>query len=150
MIRLWNKGIYDNLGSVKDSSITMADTVYDGFSTALDYVSGLIDNGMSDQLTIRPIMDLSEIQNGMNSMNGMLAGANGYTITGTSRLAASAAYGMNTAGVVAEAPAPIQTDVGPTNNNFYITNSDPNAVAEKVSKILGNQTRRQKAVWAYK
>lgn len=150
MIRLWNKGIYDNLGSVEGSSSAMADTVYDGFSTALDYVSGLIDNGMSDQLTIRPIMDLSEIQNGMDSMNGMLAGANGYTITGTSRLAASAAYGMNTAGVVTEAPATVQTDVGPTNNNFYITNSDPNAVAEKVSKILGNQTRRQKAVWAYK
>ena len=150
MIKLWNKGVYDNLGSVEGSSSAMADTVYDGFSTALDYVSSLIDNGMSDQLTIRPIMDLSEIQNGMNSMNGMFAGANGYTITGTSRLAASAAYGMNTTGAITEAPASVQTDVGPTNNNFYITNSDPNAVAEKVSKILGNQTRRQKAVWAYK
>ena len=150
MIKLWNKGVYDNLGSVEGSSSAMADTVYDGFSTALDYVSSLIDNGMSDQLTIRPIMDLSEIQNGMDSMNGMLSGANGYTITGTSRLAASAAYGMNTAGVVTDVPANVQTDVGPTTNTFYITNSDPNAVAEKVSKILGNQTRRQKAVWAYK
>ena len=149
MIKLWCKGVDDNLGLVKDSSYGVADTVYDGFSTALDYVSGLIDNGMSDQLTIRPIMDLSEIQNGVKSMDGMLS-SNGYVISGTTRLAASAAYGIRSNATTSTEPSMVQTDVGPTNNNFYITNSDPNAVAEKVSKILGNQTRRQKAVWAYK
>lgn len=149
MIKLWCKGVNDNIGLVKDSSYGVADTIYDGFSTALDYVSGLIDNGMSDQLTIRPIMDLSEIQNGVKSMDGMLS-SNGYVISGTTRLAASAAYGIRSNGATSNEPFMVQTDVGPTNNNFYITNSDPNAVAEKVSKILGNQTRRQKAVWAYK
>ena len=149
MIKLWCKGVNDNIGLVKDSSYGVADTIYDGFSTALDYVSGLIDNGMSDQLTIRPIMDLSEIQNGVKSMDGMLL-SNGYVISGTTRLAASAAYGIRSNGATSNEPSMVQTDVGPTNNNFYITNSDPNAVAEKVSKILGNQTRRQKAVWAYK
>ena len=148
MIKLWNKGVYDNLGSVEDSSTSFGETIYDGFSTALDYVSDLIDNGMSDQLTIRPIMDLSEIQNGVDSMTGMINSANGYQISGTTRLAASAAYGMAPASIAPVDQAVVaQADVGPTNNTFYITSSDPDLVANKVSKILSAQTRRQKAVW---
>ena len=149
MIKLWCKGIKDNIWQVETSGESMADAVYDGFSTALDYVSDLIDNGMSDQLTIRPVMDLTEIQNGVDSMYGMMSSANGYEITGTTRLAASTAYGMR--GITDVTPTDVQTvkaDVGPTNNTFYITNGDPNAVAEKVSKILSQQTRRQKAIFA--
>ena len=149
MVKLWCKGVYDNLGSVESSATDFADTVYDGFSTALDYVSDLIDNGMSDQLTIRPVMDLSEIQNGVDSMYGMMSSANGYEITGTTRLAASSAYGMRGVNDVPQTTTQtIQSDSGPISNTFYITNGDPNAVAEKVSKILSQQTRRQKAVWA--
>ena len=151
MIKLWCSGIHSNLGMVKDSTVEVADNIYDGFSTALDYVSNLIDNGMSDQLTIRPVLDLSEIQNGMGLMNGMLSTADGYTITGSTRLAASAAYGMGLKSFVTSSDPNSNTiENGTTNNTFYITNNDPNTVAEKVSKILGNQTKRQKAVWAYK
>ena len=149
MIKLWCKGVNSNLGLVESSTNEVANTVYDGFSTALDYVSDLIDNGMSDQLTIRPVMDLSEIQNGLDSMNGMMSNANGYEITGTTRLAASTAYGMRgTTEVVPADTQTVQADVGPTNNTFYITNGDPDAVAQRVSKILSQQTRRQKAVFA--
>lgn len=149
MIKLWCKGIRDNIGQVESSGETMADAVYDGFSTALDYVSDLIDNGMSDQLTIRPVMDLSEIQNGVDSIYGMMSSANGYEITGTTRLAASSAYGMRGVNDIPQTTTQtIQSDSGSISNTFYITNGDPNAVAEKVSKILSQQTRRQKAVWA--
>ena len=149
MIKLWNKGIYDNIGSVRDSSMNFADNVYDGFSTALDYVSDLIDNGMSDQLTIRPVMDLSGIQNGMDSMNGMLSSTNGYQITGTTNLAASAAYGIGVKPELQQATQPELVEAGAINNTFYITNNDPNVIAEKVSKIISGQVRRQKAVWAH-
>ena len=148
MIKLWNKGVYSNLRSIKESTASVADTMYDGFSSALDYVSDLIDNGMSDQLTIRPVMDLSEIQNGVNSMNGMLSTPPTYTVMGTSRLAAAAAYGMGAMNSVATDPQASITDVGPTTNNFYISGADPNAIADRISKLLAQQTRRQKATWA--
>lgn len=149
MIDLWCSGIRSNLGSIESSTTEVADTVYDGFSAALDYVSGLIDNGMSDQLTIRPVMDLTEIQNGADSMRRLISSADGYEIDGTTRLAASTAYNMHpVADVSSTESLPGQTDIGPTSNTFYITSNDPDAVAEKVSKILSSQTRRQKAVWA--
>ena len=149
MIKLWNKGIYDNLGSVESSSESMANTIYDGFSTALDYVSDLIDDGMSDELTIRPIMDLSEIQNGISSLNGMIGSADGYSLSGTARLASSAAYSMSgRATTTTDTTAAVP--VAPVNNynTFNITNNDPSAVAQKVSKLLDQDTRRAQAVWA--
>jgi len=150
MIKLWCDGISKNLWRVDENTKDFGDSVRDGFVSALGYVSDLIDNGMTDQLTIRPIMDLSEIQNGVRSIDGMMSSARNYEIIGTSRLAASAAYGITANNSSKQIAQPVSAEVGPTNNTFYITNSDPNAVAEKVSRILGNQTRRQKAVWDYK
>ena len=149
MIKLWCSGIYSNLDKVESSSNAMADSVYDGFSTALEYVSDLIDNGMSDELAIRPVMDLSGIQNGIHNMGSLISGANGYTISGTARLASTTAYGMSTRMPTAAEQAPAVAGAGVNNyNTFNITNDDPQAVAQKVSRILDQGTRREQAVWA--
>ena len=149
MIKLWCSGIYSNLDKVENSSDAMADTVYDGFSTALEYVSDLIDNGMSDELSIRPVMDLSGIQNGIHNMDSLINGANGYTISGSTRLASTAAYGMSTRMPTASEQAPATVGSGVNNyNTFNITNDDPTAVAQKVSRILDQGARREQAVWA--
>lgn len=149
MIKLWCSGIYSNLDKVESSSNAMADSVYDGFSTALEYVSDLIDNGMSDELAIRPVMDLSGIQNGIHNMGSLISGANGYTISGTARLASTTAYGMSTRMPTAAEQAPAVAGAGVNNyNTFNITNDDPQAVAQKVSRILDQGTKREQAVWA--
>lgn len=149
MIKLWCSGIYSNLDKVESSSSAMADSVYDGFSTALEYVSDLIDNGMSDELAIRPVMDLSGIQNGIHNMGSLISGANGYTISGTARLASTTAYGMSTRMPTAAEQAPAVAGAGVNNyNTFNITNDDPQAVAQKVSRILDQGAKREQAVWA--
>lgn len=149
MIKLWCSGVYGNLDKVEDSSSAMANTVYDGFSTALEYVSDLIDNGMSDELSIRPVMDLSEIQNGMRNLDSMIGRANGYSVSGTAKLAATTAYGFAPKTSVDSAPVEANAN-GPVNNynTFNITNDDPEAVAQKVSKLIGQETKRAQAVWA--
>lgn len=149
MIKLWCSGIYSNLDKVESSSSAMADSVYDGFSTALEYVSDLIDNGMSDELAIRPVMDLSGIQNGIHNMGSLISGANGYTISGTARLASTTAYGMSTRMPTAAEQAPAVAGAGVNNyNTFNITNDDPQAVAQKVSRILDQGAKREQAIWA--
>ena len=149
MIRLWCSGVYDNLDMVSDSSDAMSNRISDGFSTALDYVSGLIDGGMSDELTIRPIMDLSEIQNGVDKLDSMLSG-NTYPLYGTAGLTSSAAYDVRggTSKASGEATQPTMASNDTFNNTFNITNSDPDAVAQKVSKIIQQQVVRKQAVWA--
>ena len=128
----------------------MASRIKDGLSTALDYVSGLIDGGMTDELTIRPIMDLSEIQNGVQLLDSML-GNNNYPLYGTSRIASYTARNIEDSKNVSAPITPVEQtpQVGATyNNTFNISSNDPDAVANRVSRILQNQTEREKAVWA--
>ena len=62
---------------------SMADKVRLGFTKAIGNVQALIENGIETQPTIRPVLDLSAVQNGANELNGLfvdrslaLAGAN--------------------------------------------------------------------------
>ena len=148
MIALWCKGIRDNLWKVEDSSSSMASRIKEGLTSALDYVSSLIDGGMTDELTIRPIMDLSEIQNGIGLLDSMLSGHNNSVLYGTKDVTASAAYGMKPVVDSASVTATPQVIEGDTyNNTFNITNNDPDAVAQRVSKIIQQQVVRKQAVW---
>lgn len=63
-------GIKKGEKGVKNAAEGVADTTVDAMSSALS----TINNAMSSdvQPTITPIMDLSEIQNGVNSMNGLI------------------------------------------------------------------------------
>lgn len=64
------KGISDNANLAEDAADDMASSTIDAMSSALSTIS----NAMSSDAepTITPVMDLSEIQNGVNTMNGLL------------------------------------------------------------------------------
>ena len=49
----------------------MADSAVTGLQNAISKVSGLIENGIDSQPTIRPVLDLSDVQSGINTMNGL-------------------------------------------------------------------------------
>ena len=148
MIKLWCKGIYDNLYRVDNSSEAFANSVADGFSSALEYVSSLIDDGMSDDLTIR--MDLSEIQNGVRRLDSLVSNSNGYVLSGTARLASSTAYSMSgrTTASVSDITDSVPSASVTNYNTYNISNNDPAVVAQKVSKLLDQDTKRAQAVWA--
>lgn len=55
-----------NAGSV------MADSARRGLSSAINSIKTMIDNGIDAQPTIRPVMDLSDVQSGANAISGML------------------------------------------------------------------------------
>lgn len=152
MIKLWCSGIYNNLHLVDKGSDAMASRIDDGFGTALDYVSSLIDEGMSDELTIRPIMDLSEIQNGTEQLESMLNNRSDYSLQGTANLTSLTAKdmrGFESSNNKVAADQQISAGTSDTfNNTFNITNNDPNAVADKVSRIIQRQINRKQAIWA--
>ena len=57
---------------VYDESYRVADQAKLGLSRAIAGVSALISNGIDDEFTIRPVLDLSDIRSGITSMNNML------------------------------------------------------------------------------
>lgn len=85
-------GIFDAQGLIKGAD-SYKDKVYkayfgmgenslDGLRTALSEASGEFQNGIDDTApTIRPVIDLSNVQNGLATMNGMMRNSSAFDIT---------------------------------------------------------------------
>lgn len=62
----------DGNGLAYDAGYGMADNAVSGLRKAISNISDMIENDVDTQPTIRPVMDLSDIQNGTNQMYRML------------------------------------------------------------------------------
>lgn len=58
-------------GMVKNSAVEMADGAIDGTRTAIARIADAINSDIDAQPTIRPVLDLSDVQSGANSLSGM-------------------------------------------------------------------------------
>lgn len=64
-------GIKEYSSRVYDQSSDLANRANKGLSNAIASVSKLISDGIDDDLTIRPVLDLSNVESGVAAMNGM-------------------------------------------------------------------------------
>ena len=71
------EGFINALGDYKNKSYKsasgMAESARLGLSKAINKVKTIMDNGIDSQPTIRPVLDLSDISSGTNSINDMLS-----------------------------------------------------------------------------
>ena len=54
-----------------DAAYSMADSARNGLSKAISKVGDLIQNGIDTQPTIRPVLDLTDVESGAGTINGM-------------------------------------------------------------------------------
>jgi hypothetical protein len=64
--------LYDSEDGTYDAAFDMASSAKSGLSDAISRIRKMIDTGMDTQPTIRPVMDLSDIQSGIGAMNNLL------------------------------------------------------------------------------
>lgn len=134
------------------------ETVTEVMEKAIRTVSDIINSDLDAEPSIRPVMDLTDIQKGADTIGGML---NGYTVSGSAGLAGIAAGGMQNYGrqaddVTLNAINKLQKTLSDIlekpsieqNNNFSITGNDPREIADEVSYILQKQVERRNATWA--
>ena len=131
-----------------------------GLQSAVSKAASIIEEGIDSTPTIRPVMDLSEIQNGTNQLYSMMNDVNGYALSGSIGIAGTTAAGMNQMKAFGEIdPTELALNnlmnaisgmpTGDTyDNKFYITGDNPQEIAEEVSRILRLQVERRNAVWA--
>lgn len=152
-------GIRDNSGYVYDSAEYLGEETIDGVNTGLagsiQKVADLISNGMDDQLTIRPVMDLTDIQNGTNSLSKMIGSVDGYVISGSNEMASRAYKDINTKTTPTrnksnDNPDKLGSDEGGNSitNTFNISGNNPKEIAKEVSEIIQKQIDRRNAKWA--
>ena len=130
----------------------------DVMSRAIQEMSDLINSDLDAEPTIRPVMDLTEIQNGVGSIGRMI---DGCAISGSNDLARAAARGMAgysewREGSTLDAIKRLQDTLSgflerpgiEQHNTFSITGNDPREIANEVSHILQQQVERRGAAWA--
>lgn len=125
-------GINDEADTAVNSAENMALSVANGAQTNLTSIlSGIVDSINADGLAnpvIRPVLDLSDIQNGASSIGGMFGRAN-VGVSGTYTMARAAYSNRSyTPDVIREV---VPASVGGSNmvNNFYISGANPEEVA---------------------
>lgn len=144
-------GITDNIHNAGISSEKLANSATTGLSNAVSKIAALIDSGMDMNPTIRPVLDLTEIQNGSAAMADLMSTLSGRPVEGTVSIAAKTANSMNRTAFApdhqAENAAEKRTTEN-TTNNFYITGTDPRVIADEVDRKLQRRVERRKAAWA--
>ena len=147
----FTNGITDNIRNAGISSDALAESATKGLSNAVSKIATVIDSGIDTNPTIRPVLDLTEIQNGSAAMADLMSTLSGRPVEGTVSIAAKTASSMNRPAFApeqqTETPNGKQTSEN-TTNNFYITGPDPRAIADEVDRKLQRRVERKKAAWA--
>ena len=112
----------------------------DGITDAIATIQSIIENDPNMQPVIRPVMDLTDLQNGVNEMNNIL---NGSSLTGSYGMAGAANYSMNTRGndnlELLKAVNELSDKVGTGGTSYTIngiTYSDGTSVADAVTQLV--------------
>lgn len=148
------EGVDNYAGVAVESTKNMAEDSINAMSTAISSISDMVSDEIDGDPIIRPVLDLTDVTNGANAINGM------FNSNRTIGLAATSGIGINSnitnrndrMSAFEKLQATISGknfDGGIVNNNtFYITGDDPRAIANEVSRILQEDVERTGAVWA--
>lgn len=122
-------GLNDNTGAIRNSAISMMNDTVTAAKSVID------NSNMDDDIVIRPVMDLSNIQSGVSNISSLMSNVNGTEMSMTGKLASSITKDNKRASKRAS-----ESNSGTTINNggdtynpiFNITSNDPEAVAREV------------------
>lgn len=152
----------DYNSKVYNAGSDMAQTAKNGFTSALSRVSDMVMNGIDTEPTIRPVMDLSNIQNGANQLYRLMSSVGGPSLDGSITLANRTANTIGgSLGTKIQDPSVIAmgllksavkelTENPPKSfeNTFNINGSNAKEIADEVSRIIQRQVERREASWA--
>lgn len=87
-------GLVSMSSKVSNSATDIGKGAVNAMSKAILGISDIVNTNIDSNPTIRPVMDLSDIQNGSKQLYSMMNGINGYAIAGSVNLANNTARSM--------------------------------------------------------
>ena len=140
---------YSYLASEATDSV--GDSVIDQMGAVMAGLASMFDEEFEDP-TIKPVIDLTDVTDGMNSLDNMLATDRSMTLAGyASREFNERLDAQNTMSTAFDDLKNLlngKIQNGVTNNNtFNITGDNPREIAQEVSRILQYDVERRDAVW---
>ena len=144
----------DDTKDVADSIVRLANTVTDevessGISDVMSNIMDAVNTDIDDDIVIKPVLDLSNIQNGATKIGSMM---NGYSI-GVRASGLTSDISSSTSKLKDGVNRQPQNQITNTNNEniyntFNITGTNAKDIADEVSKELQKQVSRRNKVWA--
>ena len=145
-----------------EAGYDMADSARNGLGKAISKIRDVITGNVDSSPTIKPVMDLSNIQNGTNQLYRMMNGVNGYAVSGSVNIATQTANQMNRRASNNDNSTNSAIDglnkiikelnLNPSKtfeNTFNISGNNPKEIAEEVSRIIQKQVERRDASYGY-
>lgn len=141
------EGLSNNTNIVLDATENVGSSAIKIMSDSIAKIADMIDEDMDTEPTIRPVLDMSDVENGLQKMDGVFDGKSiGFN---SSSLAAGIARGIsNTQIQNANNSSYDYSQQNKFENTFHITGDNPKEIANEVSIILQRQLERRGAVWA--
>ena len=134
-------GIAENQSGAIASVQSMSEQVLSAITNPLAQVAALVNNGISDDLTITPVLDTSNVENGIDSINSMF-NSQRFMVSGIS----SGFNGYNYPG--SPNGKTINTTYGNMTVNIYgAPGQDVNELARLVENRITTNIRRQREVY---
>jgi tape measure domain-containing protein len=133
----------DYASNAYDASSDMANSARKGLSDSVSKIAAMVDSDLDFQPTIRPVLDLSDVKSGVNSIGGMFGGRNALVVDtrGVGAISASMSRlqnGSKNSDVVSAIKA-LRKDMSDMPRNTYsingITFDESSSVAEAIKTI---------------
>lgn len=148
------EGIDEYSGDVRNSSEDLGKTAIDSMSSAISSITDLIDGEIDSDVTIRPVLDLSNVTSGAHAIDNMLSSDRSLSLAMNSSADVNSRLSSqhNTTSALDSLKTAIsglsKNGTSIINNHTWnISGSDPRAIADEISSILQNDIERTNAVW---
>lgn len=141
--------------TVTDATEDMGYNAIDSISSVLSNISDYVNSEMDADPTIRPVLDLSDVTAGAQTINDLLSGDRAMNMASSSSMSMNAALAnQTTTQMMLDELRGALSNFGGTqesvvnNNTFNISGSNPKEIADEINKILQEQMVREDSVWA--
>lgn len=149
-------GLSNYAYKAENASEDVGDSIVSSMSNTLSNVADLVNDEMDADPVIRPVLDLSDVTNGVGMIDDMFSTERTIDLANRSSSSISSAISNQQAmqmmfDNLRDTLSNLMSDGEPgvTNNNtFNITGDNPKEIAEEVSRILQNKVERRDAAWA--
>lgn len=131
-----------------NAAANMGEDIINRMQSVVDKAKMMAQSGVDTQPTIRPVYDMSELEDQASEINDLLgSGYIGVSADMASSISRRMGLARNNQNVGNTTNTYDQSMHASNYNTFNITSNNPKEVANEVSKILQNQVNRREIVW---
>ena len=134
------KGLDNNAYRVSRSATNLADSAITTMQSSISRIAYAVSNNIDAQPTIRPVLDLSNVEAGARSLNGMLDGSQlSASLSGDMSRSIGTIQNGNNKGELLSAIKDLQGNVGNTGDTYQIngiTYDDGSAISSAVQTLI--------------